>query len=166
MKGTITAIYLAALSLSVAASDKTAAPEDARPKWGFLGDDASLLGTVKEADEAILACVYRVEFQDIKGAFATVNLHVTVARTFKGKLKPNERIVIAFPIEGLPLEVAERDKHLNALRDADVGHLRFCFIQRPSGPDKSYGAEWLDVPKFTDEMNDFMETYRRRSNSP
>lgn len=165
MKRTVLALCLAALSLSTLASDKTTPSNDTRPKWGFLGNDADLLGTVKEADEAILACVYRVEFQDIKGVFATVNLHVTVVRTFKGKLKPNERIVIAFPIDSLPLDAAGRDKHLKALRDADIGHLRFCFIQRPKGVDNPYEAEWLEVPKFTDEMNDFMEAYRRRSNS-
>ncbi|WP_395742081.1 hypothetical protein [Prosthecobacter sp.] len=161
----IFAICLASLSLPIMASDKAAPSKDGRPKWGFLGDDADLLGTVKEADEAILACVYRIEFQHIQGPFAMVNLHVTVARTFKGRLKPNERIVIAFPIDTLPLDAEGRDKHLKALSDADLGNLRFCFIRRPEGVDKPYEAEWLEVPKFTSEMNDFMEAYHQRSNS-
>ena len=74
------------------------------------------------------------------------------------------RIVIEFPIDDVPAEAAERGKHLNALRDNDIGNLRFCFMQRPVGTDARYTAEWLDVPKFTGEMNDFMESYRRRTN--
>ena len=164
MKQTVLAFCLAALCLSSMANDRKDASNNARPKWGFLGDDDSLLDTIKDHDEAILGCVHRVEFVDIKGGFATVHLHVTVARTFKGKLKPYDRIIVEFPIDDVPTEAAARDKMLHALRDNDTGNLRFCFIQRPKGTEVHYRSEWLFVPKFSSEMNDFMDAYRLRSN--
>jgi hypothetical protein len=161
MKATVLALSLGLLCLSAKGSDKTVPGNGARPKWGFLGDDTDLRRTIKEADEAILACVYRVEFEDVKGPFATVILHVTVARTFKGKLKPNARITIGLRIDSVPLDAAGRDQHLKALRDADIGNLRICFVNRVGGTETAFDTEWLNVPKFTRGMNEFMEAYRR-----
>jgi hypothetical protein len=137
--------------------------EDSRPKWGLLGDDASLVQSINDFDAAILGCVYRVEFTRIRRNFATVNLYVTVARAFKGDLKLSERIVINFPIDDVPVDPADREKKFQSLRDADIGGLRHCFIERPQSGESHYSTEWLFVPKFTEEMNVFLEDWRKRS---
>ena len=136
--------------------------QDAPPKWGLLGDDADLLRVVQDSDLAIRARVYRVEFINIKRNFATVNMHVTVARAFKGDLKVNDRIVIEFPIDDLPLDPVERDKRLQSLREADIGSLRHCFLERPQDGTGHYSSEWLFVPRFTQEMSEFIEKHTPR----
>jgi hypothetical protein len=160
MKQTLTLLCFAAVTVCVIAADSKAPSTDSAPKWLFLGEDADLLRTLNECDEAVLGCVYRVEFVNIRASLATVNLHMTVARNFKGRLSPDERITIDFPIDDLPLDGAQREKRLADIRAKDIGRLRFGFLWRTAGANARYSSEWLYVPRFTSAMNDFLEAHR------
>lgn len=150
------------LPLSTPAKDPGPEPKSATPQWLFLGEDEDLLLTIKESDEVILGCVYRVDFPRTDDHHAVVNLHVTVVRSFKGKLQTNERMVIELSTEHNESDPGQREKKLNTLRESDLGNLRFCFVQK-SAQGANYHCEWLHVPKYTKAMNEFLEAHLQKA---
>jgi hypothetical protein len=132
--------------------------EEGTPRWVFLGGDDDLKRYFEEHPQVVTVCVYETELRNPKPPCVVVVLHATVAETFKGKLKPGDKIKIVFPSDSLPSDETEREKFINNAAKNNLGSLRIAFLS--DGKDSEYQTEWLFVPKYQNEMREFLSALK------
>jgi hypothetical protein len=126
------------------------------PRWGFLGDDEALELRIKEAKAVYQVCVYDVALQDVKPPFAKVVYKATVTGAYKGSHKIGDKISITFLTDSLSLDQTERDSFISKANQRLKGSLRFTFLN--SQTDNNYFCEFMDVPEYSLEMSNFLES--------
>lgn len=113
----------------------------------------------EDSDEIFLGCVYRIELEDVRPPVATVVLYVTVARAFRGTLKPSDKIIVCFPTDILPFDPVERSKLIERRNQASPGRLNFYYLSKPKGGETRYFCDAADIRKFTKDLSDRFEKY-------
>jgi len=139
---------------TVGAKDSAQEPPNAAPRWKFLGDDAALSETIKEAGQVLLVCVSQTSLDLVKPPFAEVVLRATVVQTVKGTHKLGDRITIRFSTDSLPIDETARAKFIEDAATKNLGSLKLAFLQGARSDD--YGSEWLYVPAFDPDMLSFV----------
>jgi len=139
--------------VSAEAKDSVQEPSDAAPRWGFLGDDAALRGTIKEAGQVLLVCVFQTSLDRVDPPFAGVVLRATVVQVVKGNHTLGDKITISFATDSLPLDEPARAKFIEAAAAKNLGSLKLAFL--PGKRSDDYEIEWLDVPAFEPDMLEF-----------
>ena len=112
-----------------------------------------------------MGCVTHVELQQIEGGnYASVCFTVTVVRSYKGKLNPNERAMVFFDTELDSRQPEKAKAHIERLQKTTQGQLRFFFLEDAKSQKLGgYSTEWLYVPKYTKEIEMFLEGIRIES---
>ncbi len=128
------------------------------PRWGFLGEDEGLEQTYRDAMSVVFVCVFATELRDVRPPFAKVVYHATVIESYKGELQIGEKIQICFYTDSLPLDEAKRQEFVENANKKNKGSLKFAFLH--GGKEGSYSCEFMDVPKYTVEMREFLEQLR------
>ena len=162
MKTILVALVATTLSLwsGVAGEDITTLPTgDKAPRWFFLGEDDDLKRTYRQAKRVAMICIFETALEDVRPPFAKVVHRATVVETLKGGLKIGEKIEIALSTDSLPMDEIERAKFIAKADQAAKGSLRYAFLQgdKLEGKrNKRFGTEFLYLPKYTEEMSDFL----------
>ena len=143
----------------VRAKDSVQESSDKAPRWTFLGDDDSLRGTINDAGQVLLICVFQTSLERIKPPFAEVVLRATVVQIVKGTHKVGDRIAIRFGTDSLPREEAARTKFIEDTAAKNLGSLKMAFLQGVRSDE--YESEWLYVPSFDPAMLAFAITNNR-----
>ena len=130
------------------------------PRWGFLGDDGALEAAFDEAKGVVFVCVFETELRDVRPPFAEVVYHAAVIESHKGKLKVGEKIEISFRTDSLPQAEGERRKFVEKADKRSKGSLKFAFLH--GGEKGAYFCEFMDVPTYSKEMQDFLRKLQSR----
>ena len=134
------------------------------PRWGFLGDDEALETTFDDAQSVVFVCIFKTELRDVRPPFAEVVYHATVVESHKGKLKIGEKIQINFRTDSLPSDQDERRKFVAKADKSSKGALKFAFLH--GGADGAYSCEFMDVPRYSEEMQNFLRKLQSRPQKP
>ena len=139
---------------SVRAEESTRDPSDSALRWGFLGDDNALRGTIEEAGQILVVCVFQTSLDRVRPPFAEVVLRATVVQIVKGTHTMGDKITMRFTTDSLPVDEPARAKFIEDAAARNLGSLKLAFL--PGKRADAYEIQWLDAPAFDPDMLKFV----------
>jgi hypothetical protein len=139
-------------------------PQDAAPRWLFLGEDADLQRTIAECDHVLLVCVYQTALENVKPPFAEVVLSATTVESLKGTHATGDKISLRFYSDSLPSEEDKRAQFIEAAAKKNLGSLKLAFLRGEKSA--THSCEWLDLAPYSPELIDFVRKNRNAKKGP
>jgi len=133
---------------------------DKPPRWGFLGEDKDLTFSFNNALCVALVVIFDTELRNIRPPIAEVVLHATVVDIHKGNLKIGDKIKISLYTDTLDGNAETQRKFIEDANSRNKGALKFAFLHEVKEGD--FTCEWLDLPGYTSDMQEFLRKIARR----